>query len=116
MPIQVIAILVAPTLALVLSLGSPTLAVEGDPPGAAAQQLESGPKKVGEGISETASGVGEAVVQGANAVAGAAKSTGRVIGRAGKTVAQGAKGAWETVRDRLIDFGDDVVRFLKRPF
>lgn len=117
---QMIPNLVAPALALVVAFGAPALAADDDTPGAATQQVESGAKKVGEGIGETASGIGHAMVEGtnvaANAVAGGAKSTGRIIGRAGKTVGEGAKAAWETARDRVIDFADDVVRFVNRPF
>lgn len=123
---RMIANLVAPALALVVACGAPALAADGDQPGAPAPQVESGVKtesgvkKVGEGIGETASGIGHAVVEGttaaANAVAGGAKRTGRIIGRAGKNVGLGATAAWETVRDRAIDFADDVVRFVSRPF
>ena len=120
MPTQMIANLVAPALALVVAFGAPALAADGETSGAPTQQVESGVKKVGEGIGETASGIGQAVVEGtnvaANAVAGGAKNTGRIIGRVGKNVGRGAKGAWETVRDRVIDFADDVVRFVSRPF
>lgn len=122
---RMIANLVAPALALVVACGAPALAADGDQPGAPAPQVESGVKtesgvkKVGEGIGETASGIGHAVVEGttaaANAVAGGAKRTGRIIGRAGKNVGRGATAAWETVRDRAIDFADDVVRFVSHP-
>ena len=30
--------------------------------------------------------------------------------------ARDAKGAWETTRDGVIDFADEVVRFVSRPF
>jgi DNA-binding response OmpR family regulator len=30
--------------------------------------------------------------------------------------ARDTKAAWETTRDRVIDFADDVVRFVSRPF
>ncbi len=117
---QMIASLVPPALALVVVFGAPALAADGDQPGAPTQQAESGVKKVGEGIGETASGIGHAVVEGtnvaANAVAGGAKRTGRIIGRVGKNVGQGATAAWETARDRVIDFADDVIRFVSRPF
>jgi hypothetical protein len=123
---RMIANLVAPALALVVACGAPALAADGDQPGAPTQQaesgvkVESGVKKVGEGIGETASGLGQAVVEGtnvaANAVAGGAKRTGRIAGRVGKNVGKGATAAWETVRDRAIDFADDVVRFVSRPF
>ena len=110
----------AAALALVLAAGGPALAADVDTPGTATQQVERGAKKVGEGIGETASGIGQAVVEGANvaanAVADGAKRTGRIIGRAGKAVGHGAKGVWETARDRVIDFADDVVRFVNRPF
>jgi len=127
-----IANLVAPALALVVAFGAPALAADGDQPGAPTQQVESGVqaesgakvesgvKKVGEGIGETASGLGQAVVEGgnvaANAVVGGAKRTGRIVGRVGKNVGKGATAAWGTVRDRAIDFADDVVRFVSRPF
>jgi hypothetical protein len=110
-------IVLAVTLILV---GSPAEAAEGDQVDTATQQVERGPKKVGEGISETVSDIGHTIVEGTDAaaktVAVTAKRSGRVIGRAGRAVGQGATAAWETVRDRLIDFGDDVVRVLKRPF
>ena len=118
--------LVATALALVVLCGVPALAADGDQPGAPTQQaesgvkVESGVKKVGEGIGETASGLGQAVVEGTNvaasAVAGGAKRTGRIVGRVGKNVGKGATAAWETVRDRTIDFADDVARFVSRPF
>ena len=120
MPTQMIAILVAAALGLFVAGGAPALAADGDTPGGPTQQVESGAKKVGEGIGETASGIGQTVVEGANvaanAVAGGAKRTGRIIGRAGRAVGQGAVGAWETTRDHVIDFADDVLRFVSRPF
>jgi hypothetical protein len=126
MRIRIIADLVAPALCLVVACGAPALAADGDQPGAPTQQVESGAKvesgvkKVGEGIGETASGIGRAVVDGTNvaadAVAGGAKRTGRIIVRVGKNVGRGATAAWETTRDHVIDFADDVVRFVSRPF
>jgi hypothetical protein len=117
---RMIANLVASVLALVVAFGTPALAADGDQPGAPTQQVESGVKKVGEGIGETASGIGQTVVEGtnvaANAVAGGVKRTGRIVGRVGKNVGQGATAAWETVRDRVIDVADDVIRFVNRPF
>jgi hypothetical protein len=119
MPIHMISILVAPALALVVSFGTSALAADVDPPGTAGQQVEKGAQKAGEGISETASGVGQVMAErthvAAEAVAGAAKSTGRVISRTGRTVGRTARALWDTVRDRIIDLGDDVVRFVKRP-
>ena len=117
---HMIATLGAAALALVLAAGAPVAAGDGDTPGTASQQVERGAKKVGEGIGETASGIGQTVAEGANvaasAVVGGAKTTGQIIGRAGLAVARGAVGAWETTRDRVIDFADDVVRFVSRPF
>ncbi len=120
MPIQMIALLVVPALALIVAFGSPASAADPDRLGAATAQVESGAKKVGEGISETASGVGQTAVEvttvAAKTVVGTARGTARVVGRAGRNVGEGVTATWETVRDRLIDFGDDVVRLLKRPF
>ena len=120
MSTQMLAILVAAALALAIAFGAPALATDGDTPGAGTQQVESGVKKVGEGIGDMGSGIGHTIVEGtsvaANAVAGGAKRTGRIIGRAGKNVGRGATAAWETTRDRVIDFADDVVRFVNRPF
>ena len=120
MPTHMIVTLVAAALALILAAGAPAPAADGDTPGTATQQVERGTKKVGEGIAETASGIGQTVAEGAdvaaNAVVAGAKTTGRIVGRAGLAVARGAVGAWETTRDHVIDFADGVVRFVNRPF
>jgi len=119
MPRPMIANLIALAVTLILA-GSPAEAADGDQVDTVTQQVERGSKKVGEGISETVSDIGHTIVEGTDAAAKTvtvgAKRTGRVIGRAGRTVGHGATAAWETVRDRLIDFGDEVVRVLKRPF
>lgn len=119
MPIRLIATLVL-ALGLFTAFMSSAWAADTDSLGAAPQQVESGGKKAGEGLSESASGTGGATVEGANlagkAVVGTARRAARIVNRAGRAVVQGAQTTSETVRDRLIDFGDDVVRFLKRPF
>jgi hypothetical protein len=118
--IQMTKIRVILGLTLGVACASPAFAADAEPRGAATQQVESGAKKVGEGITETASGVGNVAVEGATVavktVTGAARRSARIMGRAGKAAGEGAKTAAETVRDRLVDFGDDVVKFLKRPF
>ena len=86
----------------------------------ATRAVEDGAKKTGEGLGDTARGIGQTVVEGTklagNTVAEAAVSTGRAIGDAGKVVGRGAKTAWETARDGVLDFADDVLSFLTRPF
>lgn len=120
MPNQVNAMLVAATLSVVVAFAPPASSADGDRLHEATEQVESGAKKTGEGITETASGPGQAGVEGTNgalkAVAGTARGTARVVGRVSRNVGEGAKNAWETVRDRLVDFGDSVVRLVKRPF
>jgi hypothetical protein len=119
MPRPMTANLIALAVTLIFAC-SPAAAAGGDQVDTVTQQVERGPKKVGEGISETVSDIGHTIVEGtdtaAKTVTVAAKRTGRVIGRAGRTVGQGVTAAWETVRDRVIDVGDEVVRVLKRPF
>jgi hypothetical protein len=49
-------------------------------------------------------------------MAGTVTNVGRAIGRAVRNTGEAATNVWQVTRDHLIDFGDDVVRFLKRPF
>ena len=97
-------------------------AAPSDPAAASAPpvEVESGAKKAGEGIGETARGIGQTVVEGtkvaSSSIAGAAVTTGRTIGNAGKAVGRGAKTAWEVTRDGVIDLADNLVNFVTRPF
>jgi len=75
----------------------------------ATQQVETGAKKIGEGVGETAKGIGNTVVEGA-------KYSGEKIKEGGKAAEPQAKSAWENVRDGAVDFGHSVKNFFSRLF
>ncbi len=80
----------------------------------ATEQVERGAKKisdgeVGEGVSETATGIGKTVSEGA-------KYSGEKLKEAGKAAAPPAKTAWGNVRDGTVAFGDTVKTFFTNLF
>jgi hypothetical protein len=80
----------------------------------AADQVESGAKKipdgkVGEGVEETAKGVG-------NTISESAKYGGEKLKEAGKAAAPPAKTAWGNARDGAVGFGHTVKGFFTTLF
>lgn len=109
----------------VLALGAvvawalPAAAADESKVKAAASQVESGAKKLGEGklgdgVEETAKGVGKTVVE-------SAKFTGEKFKEAGKAAEPPAKGFWANLKDGNIkesanQFGGGVKGFFTRLF
>src|SRR3990170_223904 len=94
----------------VLTLGlTPALAADTTKVDAATKQVETGAKKIGEGVEETAKGIGNTVVEGA-------KLTGEKLKEAGKAAEPPAKSAWEKVKDGAGSFGTSVKNFFSKLF
>jgi hypothetical protein len=75
----------------------------------ATDRVESGAKKIGEGVKETAKGVGATVVEGA-------KYTGEKLKESGKAAEPEAKSAWNHVTEGATNFGHSVKNFFTRLF
>jgi hypothetical protein len=119
MSIHTTAILVAATLGLTVGFGSPTAAVADDQLGVVSPQVQSGAQTVDQPIGDTTPDSGQPMVDGTKparkTVGGTVTNAGRAIGRAARSTGEVITNAWEVTRDHLIDFGDGVVKFLKRP-
>ena len=87
----------------------PAPAADDSKVGRATRRVETGARKIGEGVEETAKGVGRAAVEGA-------KWTGEKLKKAGKAAEPQAKTAWQKVRDGAIDFGRGVKHFFGQVF
>ena len=109
------AIAVLAALVLVSAItAAPALAADDSKVKAAANQVESGAKKigagkVGEGVEETAKGIGKTVEEGA-------KYTGEKLKEAGKAAEPEAKSAARNIRDGAVAFGHSVKNFFTRLF
>jgi hypothetical protein len=119
MSIHMTAILIAATLSLTAGFGSPTGAAADDQLGVASPQVQSGAQTVDQPIGDTAPDSGQPMVDGTKpagkTAAGTVTNAGRAIGRAARTTGEAVTHAWQVTFDHLIDFGDEVVKFLKRP-
>jgi hypothetical protein len=119
MSIHTTAILIAATLSLTVAFGSPTVAVADDRPGVVSPQMQSGAQTADQPIADTTPDSGQPMVDGTRpagkTMAGTVTNAGRAIGRAARNTGEAATHAWQVTRDHLIDFGDEVVKFLKRP-
>ncbi len=73
----------------------------------ATRQVESGAKKAGDGIADTAKGFGQTVIEGA-------KVAGEKIKEAGKAAEPQAKSAWGQIKDGASSFGQSVKTFFTR--
>jgi hypothetical protein len=120
MSIHATAILIAAKLSLTIALGSPRVAVADDQPGVVSPQIESGAQTGEPPIADTTQDSGQPTVEdtkpAGKTMAGTVKNAGRAIGRAARNTGEAATNAWQVTRDYLIDLGDGVVRFFKRPF
>jgi hypothetical protein len=120
MSIHTTAILIAAALSLTVAFGSPTVAAADDQPGVVSPQIQSGAQTGEQPIAGTTPDSGQPVVDGTRpagkTMAGTVTNVGRAIGRAVRNTGEAATNVWQVTRDHLIDFGDDVVKFLKRPF
>jgi hypothetical protein len=76
---------------------------------AATRTIETGAKKIGDGVEETARGVGSTIV-------GGAKYTGEKLRDGGKKAEPEARSAWTAVRDGAVDLGHRVKNFFSRGF
>ena len=72
-------------------------------------RVETGAKKIGEGVKETAKGVGTTVVEGA-------KYTGEKLKESGKAAEPEAKSAWTHDTEGATAFGHSVKNFFTRLF
>lgn len=100
--------------ALALAAGAPARAADDSKVRSATRQVESGAKKIGEGkviegVEETAKGIGHTVVEGA-------KFTGEKLREGGRAAEPKAKGAWQSVREGAVAFGESVRNFFARLF
>ena len=95
--------------AFALSLALPAFAADDSKVKAATRQVETGTKKIGEGVEETAKGIGHTIVEGA-------KFSGEKIKEGGQAAEPKAKSAWEQVRDGSVDLGRSVKTFFSRLF
>jgi hypothetical protein len=73
------------------------------------RQVESGAKKIGEGLQETAKGVGKTVSEGA-------KVAGDKLKEAGKAAEPQARTAWESLRDGTVAAAKSIRSFFARLF
>lgn len=116
MSIHTIAILVA-ALSLTVASSSPTGAVADDQP--VSPQMQSGSQTVdqpiGDRIPDSAQPMGDRPRPAGKTMAAKVTNAGHAIGRAARNTGEAATHAWQVTRDRLIDVGDEVVKFLKRP-
>ena len=103
------------TIAVVLILGFltwsaiPTVSADDSKVSAATRQVESGAKKLGQGLEETAKGIGNTVVEGA-------KFTGEKLKESGKAAEPEAKTAWTNAKNGAVAFGYSVKHFFQRLF
>lgn len=74
-----------------------------------AREVESGGKRVGQGVVDTARGIGKTVV-------GGAEVAGEKIREAGEVAKPKARNAWESVRDGSVSFGRSVKAFFTNLF
>lgn len=118
MSIHTITILVA-ALSLTVAFGSPMAAVADDQPGVVSLQMQSGAQTVdqpiGDRIPDSGQPMGDRPKPAGKTMAGTVTNAGHAIGRAARNTGEAATHAWQVTRDRLIDLGDEVVKFLKRP-
>jgi hypothetical protein len=99
-----LAILVVLALAI-----TPALAADTSKASGAAKEIETGAKKIGEGVKETAKGIGRTVTEGA-------KETGEKFKEAGRAAQPPAKSAWQSVKAAASSFGRSVKNFFSRLF
>ena len=71
---------------------------------AATRQVETGAKRLGQGVEETAKGVGNTVVEGA-------KLTSKKVQEVGKEAEPQVKNAWDKVKDGAKSVATDVKNF-----
>ena len=102
---------IAPVLVVAILAWSmiPAIAADDSKVNAATRQVESGAKKIGEGVEETAKGIGKTVVEGA-------KFTGEKLKESGKAAEPAAKSAWDNAKDGATAFGTSVKTFFGRLF
>jgi hypothetical protein len=119
MSIHTTAILFAAALSLTIAFGSPTVAAADDQPGVVSPQIQSGAQTGDPPIADTNPDSSQPVVAdtkpAGKTMAGTVTNAGRAIGRAARNTGEAVSHVWQVTRDRLIDFGDGVVNFLKRP-
>lgn len=99
-----LAILVVLALAI-----TPALAADKSKASDAAKEIETGAKKIGEGVKETAKGIGRTVSEGA-------KETGERFKEAGRAATPPAKSVWQNIKAAASSFGQSVKNFFSRLF
>ena len=87
----------------------PTVAADSAKVDAATEQVETGAKKIGQGVEETAKGIGNTVVEGA-------KHTGEKAQEAGRAAEPQAKNAWNKVKEGAHVFSSSVKNFFSKLF
>ena len=86
-----------------------TLAVNSSKVDTAIKQVETGAKKIGQGVEETAKGIGNTVVEGA-------KRTEEKAQEAKKAAEPQAKNAWNKVKEGAYSFSASVKNFFSKLF
>jgi hypothetical protein len=99
---------------LALLASGPALAADDTKVKAGMNQVESGAKKIpdgkiGEGVTETATGIGHTVSEGA-------KYSGEKLKEAERAAEPPAKSAWDSTRDGAVSFGHSVKGFFANLF
>jgi phage-related tail protein len=87
--------------------GSPALADDTAKVDAAAQQVQSGGKQIGQGTQELTKGVSNTVGEGANL-------SGKRLEEAGETATPPAKTTWQKMKEGATTFGTKVNSFFSR--
>ena len=104
-----LAVLMVATLSLFLLASGSAAGADDSKVKAATSQVESGAKKIPDGVTETAKGVGNTVVEGG-------KYSGEKVKDAAHATAPPAKSAWDDARDGAVGVGHSVKTFFTSLF